>query len=512
MNTLSDRSIRFVAVFLFSICVASALYGQPIAPRKGSLKQFEKSIEDGKLFEVEKHLFDYVIANPTDEEGFRLLARLRMRQTRLNEARSLFKKALTLDPSLTLAKIDLASTDLELGETEEAKTILNGIAENEIKTDLVRLRIAGIYAAIGDCASVLKNTNRLPLRIQTTSALSLRAACYAELGDRNNFTALIPVAKSLTKQDPISAYKFAEVLSRLGLHKEAVELLSLLVLSAPRNFEALLLLSKSEILLKSFPKARMHIQQAERIEPNASELHFTQSLLESEQGNNAGSFELLKKCLAARPNSERFLAQFVLIAMRANRPGEAVRAAEQLLTLQPENLEYLYLHGAASLQNNNLQKAETSLNKFTESRPNDSRGCLALGLAYAGQAQKLEEARSQLGRCLVIDPGNYEAAYHLGLAYKTVGETAKALEYLEQTVKLSPNYSPALRDLGVVYLQVGDEAKARPHLEKAALLSADDADTHFQLSRLYNLIGERELGKKHLEIFQKLKGRKSGGM
>ena len=124
----------------------------------------------------------------------------------------------------------------------------------------------------------------------------------------------------------------------------------------------------------------------------------------------------------------------------------------------------------------------------------------------------MEDARKQLRHCVEIDPNNFEAKYQLGLSYKTQGETAKAIEYLEAAIKNSPDYALALRDLGAVYLQSGAETKARTVLEKSIALSPNDADTHFQLSRLYNLIGETELAKKHLEIFQKLRNPKQNGM
>jgi tetratricopeptide (TPR) repeat protein len=195
----------------------------------------------------------------------------------------------------------------------------------------------------------------------------------------------------------------------------------------------------------------------------------------------------------------------VISAMRANQAGKAFRAASRLLEIKPDEPDFLYLHGAAALQNNNLAAAETSLNRFLAFRPQDSRGCLALGLTYAAQPDKFEAARNQLLGCIETNPNNFEAKYQLGLSYKTQGEIAKAIAYFEETVKLSPNYALALRDLGAVYLQSGDEAKARVALEKSVTVNPNDADTHFQLSRLYNLIGETALAKKHLETFQKLK-------
>ena len=140
-----------------------------------------------------------------------------------------------------------------------------------------------------------------------------------------------------------------------------------------------------------------------------------------------------------------------------------------------------------------------------ELSPKHSRGCLALGLTFAAQIDKLEDARKQLNHCLEIDPANFEARYQLAISYKTHGETAKAIEYLEGTIKYVPDYALALRDLGALYLQTGAEAKARVVLEKAVSLDPNDADTHFQLSRLYNLIGESALAKRHMETFQKIK-------
>lgn len=506
MQILSNKLIRFTQFCLISLSLTLTVVAQT------SLVRFEKSIEAGQLVEVEKDLFSYVIANPKDAKGFALLAKMRLKQNRLNEAKSLASKSLTLDAKSVSAKFTLAETYYQLGEIEQSRAVLNSIVENEILDDSIRLNIAELYSQTEDCPKALVLSEKLSVKIKNSEALPFRAACYLELGDKKSFASLIPSAKVLAKQNPTIAITFAEVLSKATMHKEATDLLRLVIVSAPKNMDALLLLAKSEIYLKDFANAKIHLAQAEKIQPNLGELLFVKSFLESEQGNTAQSLELIEKSLTENPNNTEFLIQFVISAMRANQAAKAVRAAQSLLNLQPENPEYQYLFGAASLQNNNLQNAESSLVKFLEARPNDSRGCVALGLTYAAQPEKLVEARIQMQKCLVLNPNNYEASYQLGLSYKTQGETPKAIEYLEQTVKLAPNNASAWRDLGAVYLQSGAETQARIVLEKAVALKPDDSDTHFQLSRLYNLTGERELAKKHLEIFQKLKNPKKDGM
>lgn len=493
-------------ILLIIICSGICILAQ------NPLARFEKNIESDKYNEIEKDLFSYVVANPKDADGFALLARLRFRQNRLNEAKSLSNKALTLDKNSLRAKLTLAETHSRLNERERSLAILESISLNEISDESTRLNIGEIYAQIGECPKALILADKLSNKIKNGLALPMRADCYLQLGDRNKITELIPNARLAIKQDPKVAVRFAGVLSKFALHIETIELLRSVVAVSPKDTPSLLILAKSEISIKDFKNAKIHLAQAEKIEPESDKLLFVKAFWESEQGNVLQSLELLDRSLIANPDNKEVLARLVVTAMRANQSGKAVHAAQLLLDLEPENLEYLYLFGASSLQNNSLRKAEVALKKILEIRPDDSRSCLALGLTYAAQTDKIAEARNQMVRCLEIDPKNYEAAYQLGLSYKTQGETQKAIEYLEKTINIAPNNASALKDLGAVYLQIGLENQARTVLEKSVSLDSADADTHFQLSRLYNLIGERELAKKHLEIFQKIKNPKKDGM
>ena len=485
---------------------------QTPAANKNTLADFEKSIEQGDFAAVERNLLNYAIANPNDANGFELLARLRFGQNRLNQAKSLYQKALSLDPNLTSAKINLAVLNFQIGNSEEAISDLNEIPEKDISGDSLHLKMASAFALVGDCRKALAAIEKLGIKTKNNNALPIRAECFLKTNEKQKIAALIPSVKILARKNPEIAVKFAEVLSGGAMFKESADVLRSVIKIFPNNFDALILLAKSEIYLKDLPDAKVHLASASKINPNSSELFFVQSLFESEQGNFSISLNLLEKTLAANPDSTTVLSQFVITAMRANQAGKAVKAAEKLIELKPDEPDVLYLYGASLLQNNKLQTAETVLDRLAELRPNDSRGCLMLGLAYAAQPAKFEDARRQLRRCIEINPNDFESKYQLGLSYKTQGEIQKAIEYLEAAIKNSPDYAPALRDLGAMYLQSGAEAKARLVLEKSAALNPNDADTHFQLSRLYNLIGETALGKKHLEIFQNLRNPKKDGM
>ena len=499
---------QFLLLIIALFCCADFAAAQ----QNNDLANFERSIEAGNYAEVERELLDYAIKNPKNAAAFELLARLRVKQNRLGEAKSLYQKALSLAPNSVSTKINLAVMNFQTGNSAQATLDLNSIAAADVSNDALRLNLANAFALVGDCGKALEAAAKLAEKVKNSDALPVRAECYAKNDERQKAAALVPFAVSLARQNPATAMKFAETLNNAAMFTEAAQVLKKVIAAAPQNANALILLAKTEIYARDLANAKIHLDQAAKINPNSPDLIFARSLLAGERGNAVESLGLIEKLAAENPNSPEIASQFIVAAMRAKQAGRAVKAAENLLALKPDEPEFLYLYGAASLQSNSLPTAENALKKFAELRPNDSRGCLALGLVYAAQTERIGDARRQLLHCVEMNPNNFEAKYQLGLSYKSQGETEKAVDYLEQTTKDAPNYASALRDLGAVYLQTGAEAKARIALEKAVALNPNDADAHFQLSRLYNLTGEKGLAQKQLEIFQKLKNPKKDGM
>ena len=483
----------------------NSVFAQTKQVDKNILAGFEKSIAQGKIEEIERPLLDLAVANPNNPQVIQLLANVRFRQNRLPEAMALYKKVLTLDANAALAKINLASVFYLSGQPTEARELLANIAEIPISDAPLRLKLAATFLLIGQPQKALDVTEKLPPATKNNNALPVIAASYATLKNEKKLAELVPLMKRAATTNPILALQCAEILQNAGMSQEALSLLRTALTKASSNFDILLALAKFEIGARDFNLAKQHLSTAAKLKPSSAQLFFVQALLEQVQGNYVVALELLKKAQTLAPNSPEILLQLVITAMRANQARTAVDAAQTLLESKPDDPNYLYLLGAASLQNGDLSQAQANLQRLMEMRPTDSRGCLALGLTLAAQNDQIENARQQFLHCIEIDAGNVEANYQLGLSYKIQGETAKAIEYFEETIKASPNYAPVLRDLGAVYLQSGAEQKARIVLEKSVALAPNDADTHFQLSRLYNFIGENALAKKHLEMFQKLK-------
>ncbi len=155
MRIHRNNPIRLFAFLLLFICGGTTLSAQKASPDTDLLKRFERSIAEGKLSEVETPLFEYVRENPASAGGFAIFAKLRFKQGRFDEARSLLRKALSLDPNFTTAKMDLAAVQSELGEVDEARATLLGISVRDIKDNSVRLRLAQSLQDVGECAKAL---------------------------------------------------------------------------------------------------------------------------------------------------------------------------------------------------------------------------------------------------------------------------------------------------------------------------------------------------------------------
>jgi len=468
------------------------------------LAELDRAVDRGNP-DDERRISDFAIANPNDAKALELLARFRLRQGRLAESKALFQRVLKLDPGSTIAKINSGHISVMLGQKEEAAQILISINNAGSLAPPLRLDLATALLLAGESQRSLELAQTLPVNIKNSTALPLLGTLYLVSGQPAQFTGLIPLMKKAAITDASLAIACADVLRNAGQYKEAIA-----VLSSVRNLQTeprvLISLSRLETLTRDFAHAREHLKRASTLEPDSAGVLSAQAFLESSNGDLAAAFKSISRARELAPNSTGVLADFVVVAMRYNKPALAADAAKTLSTLDPSNAEYRYLYGAASLQNGDLDTAQELLEGYVKERPLDSKGCLALGMTYAGRPGQIDKARQQLSHCIDVDPSNVEVKYQLALSYKSQGENKQAIALLESTLQQDANNPLAMRDLGTLYFETGEAPKARPLLERAVELNSNDADTHFQLARVYSQLGESELAKKQQEIFRQLRG------
>ena len=493
-----------IAIFIAALFVQTS-FSQETPAQNKAIADFERRLEHSDLAGLDPQLMNFAVTNPNNVKGLELLARLRFRQGRLSESRALYQRVLQLHPGYASARISSARVEYLLGHKEESLRLLSGIREAEVAPG-ERIALAAVSLLVHGPEKTLSIVESLPANLRNTSGLPLLAEIYRRLNRRGDLIALLPSMKKAAVINPTLAIQCGEVLQSAGLYKEAIQLLSSISATARNKERVLLNLTRLEVLAGNITAARKHLAAASRRNPNSPEVLSLQAYIESLTGNMDAALGLATRARERAANSPTVLADFVALTLRLGKANLAFEAAKQLIAWQPENTEYQYLYGVASLQSGNLESAHETLVRYVQAQPGDFRGCLALGMVLAAQRGQVEKSRAQLRSCSQIDPANSEARYQLGLSYKSEGDNKQAIEMLSEAVRLSPNYSAAVRDLGALHLESGDDLKARSLLERAAEINPKDAEVHFQLARLYNRIGESALAKKHQAIFQNLRG------
>lgn len=506
------KPTHYLSILLVCACLL-ILAGRPAFAQDPSLANFEKKIEEGRFAEIEREVLDHAIKNPDQPDAFELLGRIRLRQGRLSEAQALFKKSLQLDAGFVRASFGLAETDILAGEFESAASRLSAIEEGNELDDLSKLRLAELSLLLGDCERVFRQVSGFASGLKNGAAVPVRTACLIRAGREKELKDLLASFRgSLSPERREAGLRVTRILLENRLFEAARGIADILHRQKPDEPEATLLLIEAEIYLGELDSAGKRMAGLREEERVGNRLFFVRGLHSAALGKYEEATRDFESYLAGKPGDIPGLRNLIVAALRGGQPSKAFNAAEKLLRLDPTEPEHTYLHGVSALQAGKTNEAESSLSKFLKVRPEDDLGCVAYGLALAAQPDKLETARTQMKKCIEMNPDNIEAHYQLGLAYKTAGETALAITHLEQVIARKDDYAQALRDLGLLYVQNQQEAKARPVLEKAVRLLPEDADTHFQLSRLYNLLGEPELARKHLQIFRELRYQKKDPM
>jgi tetratricopeptide (TPR) repeat protein len=102
------------------------------------------------------------------------------------------------------------------------------------------------------------------------------------------------------------------------------------------------------------------------------------------------------------------------------------------------------------------------------------------------------EARAAYSRAVELAPGDYDALYGLGVCDSYAGEHAKAVESFRRALRVAPDSAPAHLALGISLLQTGHAQDAVTELEAAARLEPRMRQAYYQLGRAYQALGRSQ--------------------
>jgi tetratricopeptide (TPR) repeat protein len=495
---MQRNKIRWFAVLLVgcaAVCSTSA-WPQEAPPRSGSpIAAARAEISRGQLDGAEKTLWTVLSSNPNQPEALTLLGIVRGRQKRYAEAEALFRRVLQLDPKSLLAHRNLASALIAQNKPDAAIEEYREVVKLAPQDHLAKAELARLYLARGQFAEALSILATIPKDHFPPEAVPAQAASLLGLGKREEAAALIPRAK----QSPGLETDLAEVFLDGNAPEYAIQAADA-ALAGSQRAPARLYYIKGRALqvTGNFSAALSNLRQALTRDPKSVDTLVAIAALEASGNKHEKSLDLLKRADALEPDSPAVLRPLVVEGIKAGDPGTSLRAARALADKNPDNLDDLYLAGAAMLEGADYITASSIFEKYVSQRPDDSKGFLGLGMAQSAQ-QHYSDATKALERSLQIDPKLAESEYQLGVVSDRTGAPAEALQHFDRAVQLQPQHAKALASLGEQYVQVGNLEKAHTALERSIAVDPNNPKAQYDLALVLSKLGKTEEARQHME-------------
>ncbi|MBZ5607497.1 MAG: tetratricopeptide repeat protein [Acidobacteriia bacterium] len=276
-------------------------------------------------------------------------------------------------------------------------------------------------------------------------------------------------------------------------------------------------------------KALGAAQQAEAINDNLPEVHFTLGSIYTDTGRTAEAIAELQHALQLAPNSDEALRRLGTAYLKAGRQQEAIAAYTKATQVNP----YLYTNynqlGNAYFELGQNDKALAAFQKVTELEPDRGEGWANLGAVYYRQGKwndcipkfqkaidlqpkasyyanlgttyfflnRYDEAVKMFDKAVSMEPNNASFHVYLADAYRWAGQTAKASATYDEAINLAyksiqvdPRNAEALGDLAISYAKKGDSKQALDRIARAREIDQKNNWLMYEEATVYSLAGK----------------------
>jgi protein O-GlcNAc transferase len=130
--------------------------------------------------------------------------------------------------------------------------------------------------------------------------------------------------------------------------------------------------------------------------------------------------------------------------------NQAWQIYQQVLQLQPEHFDALYMLGLIASDNQNFELTVDLMGKVIKLKSNHADALYNHGVALQ-KLNRMEEALISFDKVIELNPNDYEAFFSRGNALQELNFFDKALDNYIQTLKIQPDYAKAYYACGLSY-------------------------------------------------------------
>ena len=191
--------------------------------------------------------------------------------------------------------------------------------------------------------------------------------------------------------------------------------------------------------------AEKEYQRALELDPNNAETHQAFAHLLSNLGRHSEALSEIKRAKEIEPLNLRTNALEGQFLLHAGKIDEAIESLQKAIDLEPSFWMSHLFAASAYTEKGLFEKAVSEGNEAKRFSPSQNWSIAFGGYALA-KSGKTAEAQNILDELLKLSKTTYVPPYHFALIYNGLGETGKALDYLEKGL--------AEKDVRMVFLKV----------------------------------------------------------
>jgi predicted Zn-dependent protease len=385
-------------VFLASACLP--VFAQDVA----QLERVVTLIRENKTIEAERQLSILLRSNPNEPVALNLLGTIRAKQGRLNEAETLFVRAVVNDPHYSGAHMNLAYLYLEKREPAKAVVQLTEVVSIEPGNTDAKVVLGDAHLANGAPDEAERQyLDALDGRLDNAAALLGLAQISRLKGETREAGIYLTRVGTLTagSQSPEFLYKFANVALQVGMSDAA----------------------------------KAALENALKLRPNEPAYLLALGIAWLRKGDLFEAEKVFRHLLQLQPASDQAQLHLGYVLLNQKKYDEARLWLEKSARSTAPMPEVFYYLGLVAQEQNDDAKAIELFEKAVQKLPNYAHARIALGSSYI-KLRNYPRAKEELETAVKLDPEEPTAHYNLALLYARLKDPARAREEMKLVEKL----------------------------------------------------------------------------
>jgi len=197
--------------------------------------------------------------------------------------------------------------------------------------------------------------------------------------------------------------------------------------------------------------------------------------------------EITKK-INENPKDAGLYNQRALLYLDKKDPDKALNDINKAITIDSKNSLYLRTLSDVYFAMGKINNCKEALNKAIEINPDDAEAYLKLAEVFF-YMKDYKKTFENTDKALAIDKLNAKADFIRGMAYKDMGDTAKAVRSFQITVEKDQEYFHAYMQLGLMY-SVKHNFLAVDYFNNALKVNPKSIEALYSLALFYQENGE----------------------